>query len=543
MVSRLTCVWLCWLLLAALPAQAATLSAAVDRKAISEDDTLTLMVRYSDSAGLKKPDFSALQQDFRILQNRSASQITLRGAYTEWQLRLAPKRTGTLTIPAFSFAGSRTQPIEIQVAALSAAAKQKLAEDFFFKIEVSQGPAYVQGQILYHEKLFYRVMPEDPSLSDFRVTDARVEPLGDVRSYQVNIDGERLGVYERNFAIFPEQSGELVIPGQRFSARVPNPYDRWSSGRQINLTSKPIRLEVKAIPDTYPQAPWLPANRLKISETFSRDNQQPWVQGEPVTRTIRIEAEGLAGSQIPAVALPVVDKLRYYPDRSEHSDQIDKNGITGVLEQSLAIVPTSDGRLILPEIRIPWWNTRLGSIEYAVLPARTIDVSASQAAAIPASTANNTRASAAAAPAGGQGIWVLISALLLLSNFVLGFLLWNSKQQTDSQPDKTPRDDHDEKYYWKALQQAARQNDAGRFRHALIHWAQLHLQQPQLITLEQISQSCNEPQLIQGLRQLDNSLYAAEPGDTPDLASLLKSLKQLTADDRQPAPGLASLYS
>ncbi len=370
--------WLLALLLFAAQAQAATFSASVDRKEVTEQDTFNLMLRYSEQVGFGSPDLTPLQNDFQILNQQRSNQFrSVNGkteSFTEWTLTLTAKRSGQLTIPPIRFDDQQSQPITISVRELSADVKAQIAKEFFFDIEVSQqSNYYVQGQILYTEKLYYSVSHEDASLSEFKVTDALVQPLGEVRQYTTIIDGQRLGVYERRFAIFPEESGELVIPGQRFNARISNPYDRWSRGRQGSAVSKPITLQIKPIPPNYPQAPWIPAQNLSISETFSTPPQQ-WVAGEPVTRTLTLTAKGMPGSQLPAIALPVVDNLRYYPDQSQQNEQSSEDGLTGTSEQSIALVPGSSGRILLPEIRIPWWNTRSGTLEYAVLPAHSIQV-------------------------------------------------------------------------------------------------------------------------------------------------------------------------
>jgi len=547
MVKRLRVLWLCLLSTLSLTSLAAEFSASVDRKSISENDSFTLMLRYNEQVGFGSPDFSPLKQDFRILnQQRSIQFRSVNGQseyFTEWTLVLSPQKTGTLTIPSISFDGSRTQAIDITVAPLSASVKQQLAKEFFFDIEVSDQPAYVQGQILYKEKLYYSVAHEDPSLSDFKVTDARVQPLGDVRSYQTIVDGQRLGVYERQYAIFPEESGVLVIPGQRFSARVPNPYDRWSRGRQASIVSKPIEIDVAPIPANYPQAPWLPSTRVHISEQFSNNDQRQWKVGEPVTRTIRLQAEGLAGSQIPAIALPVVDKLRYYPDQSQHSETINEQGLTGVLEQSMAIVPTTAGRLVLPEIRIPWWNTRLGSLEYAVLPARTITVAATAVRSAPEIPASNTTSANVASTntaddSNGQtppvaGVWTLIAAALLFTNLLTGYWLWRSKQAPTPES-KENSSDTDNKQAFKQLKHACQKNDAAAIRSALIHWAAARYPAHRIQRLEQIKHLSGEPRLHAALDELDALLYSTGNNSAFDGNSLLIWMKAL---DKQTQKG------
>jgi len=531
---------------------AASFTASVDRKNISENDTFSLVLRYSEQVGFGSPDLTPLEKDFRILNQQRSSQFrSVNGrteSFTEWTLIVSPKRTGKLVIPAISFDSSRTQPISINVQPLSAAVKKQLEKEFFFDIKISEGPYYVQGQILYTEKLFYSVNHEDPSLSDFKVTDARLQQLGDVRRYQTVVDGQRLGVYERQFAIFPEQSGELVIPGQRFNARVTNPYDRWSRGRQAGIVSKPIRVNISAIPASYPQAPWLPSKRIKISEQFSNGDDSSWMVGEAITRTITIEAQGLSGSQIPAIALPVVDKIRYYPDKSENNEQLTETGLIGSLQQSMAIVPTAAGRLVLPEVRIPWWNVRTGTVEYAVLPARTIQVEEAEITPIdaPATTAaaGSAELTLATTNAQGPGYWILASAFLLLTNFLLAFLLWKAKTEPTTVIEKGPLL-KDEKQCWKQLKQACQKNEAAAIRQALIDWAALRYPQQNIQRLEQIQQLTGEPRLAAALAELDALLYAPANSNTAfngsNLLALLKQLPQENSNNK--ITGLKPLYS
>lgn len=532
---------------------AATFSASVDRKNISENDTFALMLRYGEQVGFGSPDLAPLERDFQVLNQQRSNQFrSVNGrteSFTEWTLTLTPKRTGKLAIPAISFKNSRTQAITMNVSALSAAVKKQLEKEFFFDVEISEGPYYVQGQIIYKEKLFYSVNHEDPSLSDFKVTDARVQPLSEVRSYQTVVDGQRLGVYERQYAIFPEESGNLVIPGQRFNARVTNPYDRWSRGRQAGIVSKPVQLTIKPIPANYPQAPWLPTSRLEISETFSNGDQSQWTVGEPVTRTIKVTANGLSGSQIPAIALPVVDKIRYYPDQSDNSESMSESGIQGTLQQSMAIVPTAEGRLVLPEVRIPWWNTRLGTLEYAVLPARTIQVqpaTITQPETIPPVQSNDvaTASNSEMVTGPANGYWIIATCLLFLSNLILAYLLWREKNRDPEAQESLPPIVSD-KQRWKELKKACQQNDAQQIRTAVILWASARFQRDDIVRLDQIQTLHNNPRLNAALAELDALLYANGTANSAfngaNLLTLLKALEPASGD--QESHSLKPLYS
>ena len=550
MVKRLS-VFLLFSIILALPAQAATLTASVDRKQISEQDTFSLLLRYAAQAGFSSPDLTPLQQDFQILNQQQSRRIsTVNGkteSYTDWVITLSPKRTGTLTIPPLSYDDGQTDPITIEVSRLSDDVRAQQQKEFFFDISVSQQDTYyVQGQILYTEKLYFSANHDDATLSEFKVTDARVQPLGDVRQYTTVIDGQRFGVYERRYAIFPEVSGELVIPGQRFSATVSNPYDRWTRGRQASAVSKPIRLTVSPIPAGYPQAPWLPAGKLTLSENFSADFSH-WRAGEPVTRTLTLSADGLPGSQLPAIPLPALDQVRYYPDQTQQDEQVTDNGITGSSVQSMALVPTRDGQLELPEIRVPWWNTHSGKLEYAVLPAHTIQV----ATATQSSAAGNTvtasmrqptatsQDATASLPAMSTSVWwwLLLGTSVLL-NLVLLILLLR-RPRTTALTAITEHTTDNAAAAWQALSSACRAQDIKAIHSALLSWANAAgISQQPIRNLQQLALCYPQPAVKAALAELDAVLFSGQENSACNTQNLLALLKQ-----QQPAKAGAEQHA
>lgn len=522
--------------LTAHPALAASFSASVDRKNISEQETLTLSLRYEAQVLFQKPDFQPLQQDFQILNEQRAQRMVVsngqRESYTEWTLTLLPRRTGELTIPALTFDGETSAAISIQVSATPAAVKQQLQEDFFFVTSVTPPDSlYVQSQLLYTEKLYYRFEHDNASLSELKVTDARVQQLGDVRQYTTIIDGKRLGVYERSFLIFPTVSGELVIPGQRFSARMVNPYDRWSRGQQISVVSKPLRLEVKPIPAEYPASPWLPLRSLQAEEHFSTDPSD-WVAGEAVVHSLTLQAAGLPGAQLPAIALPEIPGLRYYPDQNSNADQVTEQGVIGQATQTVAMVAMQGGTLTLPEIRIPWWNTELDRLEYAVLPARTLQVQGSSPApAASAGAASPTPtitipATATERPAATP--WLLGLGLALLLS--LGLNLWQWRRARGLPLPGTPEPlVPSRNAQWNALKQACNSNQPAAIRTALLAWVNAGGMGPvatPIHNLGELSRRLNDPRLQNELAALDAHLFSSQPNSAfngQNLKTLLKS--------------------
>lgn len=530
MVKRLLLLPFLFLLGFSQFSMAAEFTASVDRTQITEQDSLTLTLRINEQVFRGQPDFQPLEQDFSIQgQQRSQQFRSINGkseSFTEWSIGLIPRRAGTLIIPALSFKGEESLPIKIEVSPPSAAVREQTEQDFFFNIEVTpKTSALVQSQLLYKEQLYYAADHSDANLSDFKVTDARVQPLGEIKQYMTVVNGRRFGVYERNFAIFPETTGELVIPGQQFRANVATAYDRWSRGQAINVVSKPIKINVAAIPANYPaNAAWLPASQLTLSETFSKQPSQ-WQAGEAVTRTISIQAQGIPGNQLPIISLPEIDHLRYYPDQAVHNESLTAAGITGVAEQSVAIVASSGGEFTLPEIRLPWWNTQTNKLEYAVLPAHTVSVAgaviSNQKTAEP--VANNSDAGQpvplVSAPTNdwwGQKQWLayLILALFCASLMLNLWLLLTRKKQpatVDSTQFTEKENAASLKQHWQAFNTACNNNAAADIRRTLLAWVNVG-GLPSITlranSLSELANQVSDPALAKALRELDSLLYS-----------------------------------
>ncbi len=520
-----------FLLLSQLAA-AADLIASVDRKQIGRADPVTLQIVYSDvQAGFLSllntdmPDMSQLERDWNIVGrpriSKESSNINgNRTAQTRWEVELLPRRSGEVLIPSLSFKGQYTDPIRIQVKDTQTTQPEK-TENFYFEVEVSSGTHYVQEQLLYIERMYYTVNHEDAVLSEFEVANARVQPLMDAKQYLTVVDGQRIGVYERRYALFPESSGTLTIPGQRFTARVTDRFNRFR-GSAETIVSKPIELQIQPIPDNYPQAPWIPASRFTLEETFSAPPTE-WQVGEPVTRTFTIKATGLSAGQVPPIPMAEVPGVRYYPDQTQDNSSISDQGITTVVTQSVAVVPGNTGDLILPEIRIPWWNTLENRVEYATLPEHNIQVIAAKAStspsdAIPELTGSDEADSdnATATETTQSYLIALIVSIgfnLLLLAAIIGLYLSRKNQTTVTSTEDTAKAEKASKeethYLWRELKKAARDNNAQALREMIIRWAASESGQS-MTSLAQAEVWLDDFRLSAALAELDATLYSTD---------------------------------
>ncbi len=375
----------------------------------------------------------------------------------------------------------------------------------------------VQEQLLYVEKLYYAENHQNAQLTPLEVTDARVQAIGEVQNYTTVVNGRRFGVYERRFLIFPEIAGELFIPGQRFTATVANPYDRWSRGREVKATSQPLRLNVAAIPADYPKnAQWLPASQLSLSESFSQD-LSTWQLGEAVTRTIKLKAQGVQGNQLPEIKLPALSGVRYYPDQTKQEDSLSEQGVTGTSVQAAALVATQGGTLVLPEIRVPWWNTQTQQLEYATLPAHRIRIKGAPAAApspapeaATASPAAPTNAAAITSTSPFNPLWLAVLAALLLVSVGLNLVLFLRKPKTATKAEKAP---NNSSKLWQDFVQACNGNQAPAMRESLLAYAQsgdLPWVSLPVQSLHELMRQSPNAELSQALKELDAQLFSAQ---------------------------------
>lgn len=497
-------------------AWAVAFEASIDRNEIAEGDAFVLTLRYNSNTLTGSPDFSQLENDFEIInQKRKSSFQFINGkseSWTIWTIHLMPERLGTLTIPPITFRGETSNKLSIKVNKVSAAIKQQQQKDIFFHTQVDLKTAYVQGQVLYTEKLYFSVPLDNSQLSEVVVEDAMVTALGDIKHYRSQLNGRNFEVYERNFAIFPQISGELIIPGPRYTGEVSN--GPWRPGRPLRLSHAPIKLQVLPQPASYPQATWLPAKDVQLNYKWRGEPSNLKV-GEPITLELILSAEGLSAAQLPAVPLPDLKRFKYYPDQAQTQEQQNNQGMKATRSQNIAIVPTQAGSITLPEIRLPWWNTQLGRLEHAIIPAQRLTAFGNAATPAEAVQTNNTATAPQlsepitktpeAAPT--SIIWPIISGILLLLWLSTLYLWWKKPRhisqdlQVSSSVSKLPLAKLND------IKKACRLNQAEAAREALLSWAS-HVYKKPINSLNQLADLIDEPSLKQALNELDHTLYA-----------------------------------
>lgn len=448
--------WMLIILLLCAPSLlAADISARVDRARLSIDETLQLMVRVSPQTD-SGPDFSQLEAQFDILGRTQNSQYrNINGqveAFTEWQLTLAPKATGKLIIPSFEYQGSFSDAILLNVTD-AAAFDQDAAPDLFLEVTVDKEQAFVQEQILVNVKLHTAIPLRIQDASALTVDHSLVVNLGDTQ-YQKRVGEKVYTIKELRYALFPQKSGTLEIPVQTFTV-ITGSNRSWSNPFQIDtggtrrVRSRAISLDIQPAPDQFAGKDWLPAQQLSLTEE-GLEHTGEWMVGEPLTRKIHIAARGLTENQIPALSLQAPKGLKFYSEPADRNDQVHADGVSTLITETHAIVPTQAGEYTLPGITLHWWNTDTQTTEIAQLPARTVTVAPNpDLPATPDTTPDLTQAAAIqpAAPAPQSPAastpnnhWYWVSLALFISN-LLTLSLWyflHHRQPAVDTPEPSP---------------------------------------------------------------------------------------------------------
>jgi hypothetical protein len=479
--------WLAWLMLAILPVSAyADVHLELDRQRMVEGETVTLTFVTDDPSQSLDADFSQLEQDFQIIDRRSETQLSLvngrQTAVVRLLLTVEPRRVGELQIPAFDFGDSSTRPVTLVV---EAAPELKPGElpPVFIEVELSppQGPWYVHAQFGLVVRVFYQQNLTEAAISQPDPTPASVRLLQET-PYQAERGGERYRVLERNYAIFPERSGELVIPAMELTGRLVERRSgsNWQPqvrGRRIRTSSEPLTLQIEPRPASYTGDEWLPARELDLSQQVSSGDTLR--VGEPVTRTVLVDAVGLEENMLVEPAWPAMENARVYPDQPQGITRDDGRWVLGHKEFRYAVVPEQPGELVLPEMKLDWWDTVNQLQRTAVLPAHVLQVEPSALAPPPQSVAPADSAapaqtaSASNMPSDGSAYWKglsLLFAALWAATLLLAAWLWSRSGPRAAAEGLDVIRAPGEEELLKELKRACMSNDRKALRKALRRW-------------------------------------------------------------------------
>ena len=572
-----------WLVLA-LPANALQVDGRLDSDSIRIGELVQLVLEM-DGKPADLPDLSVLAQDFRILGRQSrSSRSVVNGQRLERHqlvLTLAPLRAGLLEIPPIRIGDASTAPLQLAVghgpandvvqsppieipdAAPHATPAQSIkpttqppvdsdtATDALVLLEASIEPSEVR--VAQQAVLVARIlMPKPvsgPILHEPVVGSARLLPLGEDWD-QVQRDNISYQVYERRYAVFPQQSGLLEIPPLIFEGWVPGVAQSGNPAQPqpVHANSEPLTLKVISAAKVPAGASWLPARNLSLDETGPEIVQ---IQvGQPLERAIDIRAEGLAAADLPGLMLSTPYQLEQQRVWGGQWDEHTPDGVIGIRRERIRLTANEPGRYSLPSPSLSWWDSDSSEWKTASLPARdliVLPVSADAPISPPlfepvdsrdtwteSTTAESPRTKPApprksapeqqASTAGG-GFWLWATVALVVVWLLTMAAWWGNRRRAGeasrsrhaARPEpssvQTRASAEPEDPLAEAIDEVRRayeSGDAGVAREALLAWADLAISDQPPGNLALLAKRCREP-LRGEILLLEQAFFSPSP--------------------------------
>lgn len=533
---------------------------SVDRNELARGETLTLTIRVYDQRQGMQLDLTPLTQDFVVLGTRTSSQIrSINGvteSWTDYVITLFPEKEGELTIPALSILNQTTDPISINVVNAGPRSNQG-GDDLYLEIEVNKDSVYVQEQLLFTVRLFYTINGiRNPVFTELEMEDTVTQLIGSPNQYERLIDGERFGVYEKRYVIFPQRSGPLQIPDILFRGEVTdgssNFVFRNMNTRRVTAFIEGITIEVKERPASLPRGEgWLPVTGLALEETWSGDLGALKV-GDSVVRTLTLRAEGLDGAVLPPFSPENVKGLNLYPDPADISRTFVDGSIVGTRIETTTYVALEAGVIEVPSLDIAWWDVNSDSARTTSLPATRFEVATVegvlpseqaiastqeiQALLEPEPLVDQAMIDAQAeaefiAIDGGLVRWTqwLLIAFVLLLIAIMGKRRFGAASQqlfADWRAAQSPA--ANEKAAFAALNAACASSSNKAIRDALITWAN-HYCAAEIRSMEDLVRMSPSQELTEQAKSLQSTLFNPLSGtlfDSAQLRALTKKLRQ-----------------
>lgn len=478
------------LLTLTLPIWGAQISVKPDRNPVKLNESFTLTFQ-SNGKPNGDPDFTPLEKSFSILSRSSSTAVQwINGRQSEqynWQLTLMAESSGKLTIPPISFGQDNSAALTLTVQEAESSSEQQSSE-LLLEVAVDQSEVYVGEQVILTLRLLRMINIANASLSEpeFASGSAEVVKLGDDSRYELKRGEHRYAVVEQRYALFPQQAGTLTTKPVRFEGMV-------ATGSRLGLAlfnqemqvkrlfSDSVTLQVKEPPISADHPLWLPAQQLNFRDHWSQEGELR--VGEPVTRTVILEADGVTLKRLPDIHLTTPDGSKGYPDQPEFTETVRENRVRATRTGRIAYIPTAEGVLNFPAQQIEWWSSEQQQWQQALLPARQFKVLPPLPGSVapPVTPQNTPPASHLTVPLNGvveqqqAWRWHRLDQLLALG-WGVTLLLWYGHYRfyrTHPRTISAPLSLGQRRQQLQQIQQALQQDNPKVAEQALLHWGQM----------------------------------------------------------------------
>ena len=367
-----------------MPAFSATqATASVSNNQVYLGDIFMLSVEVDDTGSDYQLDTDVLKDKFTVfLPSRSQKTTYINGefkAQTTWQVRLQANKIGTFTIPSLKVGDVKTQAITIKVDEPSAQQKSGQGDAIFIENSLNKSKIYLGQQVVLESKIYVSENISNADVLPPALDSIEVERIDPKPQSQIIRNGVRYQVFSYQYKITPSIAKDIMIPSPLLTGQMNRRVNQWqgqSAYQAINIRGNKVALTIKEVPSDF-QGNWLVSDDVRLIENNDLHSKE-YAVGDPITRSISLQVASIAIDKMPEIKLNYDNSMRYYPDKDDLKQGEINNKIYTQRTITHAIIANKAGQLVLPEIKIPWWNSITDKQEFATLPAQTLTIKAAQ---------------------------------------------------------------------------------------------------------------------------------------------------------------------
>ncbi|MBW1794897.1 MAG: protein BatD [Deltaproteobacteria bacterium] len=368
---------------------------SIDRTEVTLLDSVRLVVSISGTQSTKsKPVIRGLKE-FTVSQGGTSSRLEIINgqvnATAEHTFFIQPQKVGAFEIgPAeVKIKGASLKSNTATLKVTKTPQNQSAARGpLFLQVSISSNEAYLEEQVIYTLKLYRAIKVNDLSLDLPEEEYLAFKQLGKPVEYQSRYGDGTYQVLEIRCALMPSKVGTHTIGPAKMTMTVFQPRQRsgrslfddpffdgpffgFSRGRPMTLSSEPLELEVRALPEEN-----RPPDFSGLVGTFEMESQIEPSQvmvGESATLTVLVRGRGNV-NRIPDLKLPELTESKVYADQPVFEMTPDDKGLAGTKTMKWAIVPEKDGPYQIPSLRISFFDTTNHQYDVATTRSHAISV-------------------------------------------------------------------------------------------------------------------------------------------------------------------------
>ena len=163
----------------------------------------------------------------------------------------------------------------------------------------------------------------------------------------------------KQVALFPTQSGPLKIDKMTVSGQtVVSGGFFFDSAEPFEVSSDPITINVKPLPEAgKPQDFGGGVGDFKVTAALSGDSS---VGGEPLTLMVKVAGTGNIGL-VGEPKLAPISGVKVLSPEAKQTTRTSEGRVAGERTFNYPLIPTADGKFVIPEIEMGFFNPKTGS--------------------------------------------------------------------------------------------------------------------------------------------------------------------------------------